>query len=152
MKTLWPETPIGESPCRFLISRRGSHTGNIVFRPDLIELSIRTLDRSARHDWRHFQRIKNELVSPEAEFVEIYPNENRLVDTANQYYLFGVEDWRVPFGFDTRLVSETTEARQTASGKQRPFGVYDKPYDLKIITQQMIDELITKRAERVEEA
>lgn len=53
-----------------------------------IHLSIRRVDRKASRDWRHFQRIKNELVGPEREAIEVFPPESKLVDTANQYHLF----------------------------------------------------------------
>lgn len=53
-----------------------------------IHLSIRRMDRKASRDWRHFQRIKNELVGPEREGIEVFPPESKLVDTANQYHLF----------------------------------------------------------------
>ena len=51
-------------------------------------LSIKRLDKKSIHDWRHMQQIKNELVGKDYEAVEIYPNEKRLVDTANQYHLY----------------------------------------------------------------
>jgi hypothetical protein len=57
--------------------------------PDIIHLSIRDNERSAKHDWRDLQRIKNEIVGPEAELVEVYPRESQLVDYANQYHLWG---------------------------------------------------------------
>ena len=53
-----------------------------------IHLSIRHQNRKAIRDWRHFQRIKNELVGAEREAIEIFPPESQLVDTANQYHLF----------------------------------------------------------------
>lgn len=53
-----------------------------------IHLSIRHNDRRAVRDWRHFQRIKNELAGPEREGVEVFPPESQLVDTANQYHIF----------------------------------------------------------------
>ena len=34
---------------------------------DIIHLSFRNNDRSARHDWRDFQRIKNEFLGEEHE-------------------------------------------------------------------------------------
>ena len=72
-------------------------------RPPMIHLSIRNQDRSPRHDWRDFQRIKNQLAGPEWEAMELYPAESRLVDGANQYHL-----WCFPFnigvGFQQRLV------------------------------------------------
>ena len=73
----------------------------------VMELSIRNNDRSARRDWRDFQRIKNELLGPEWEAAELYPAEERLVDSANQFYLFCVPPpYRFPFGFQERLVAE----------------------------------------------
>ena len=42
-------------------------------------LNIRRLDGApCIRDWRHFQQIKNELVGPECEAVELYPAESRL--------------------------------------------------------------------------
>jgi len=39
------------------------------------------------------------------EAVEIYPNEKRLVDTANQYHLFVFpKDYLIPFGWHHRTV------------------------------------------------
>jgi hypothetical protein len=70
-----------------------------------VHLTIRAVDGSARHDWRDFQRIKNELVGPEAEAVELFPAESRLVDTANHYHLWVFPDYRFPFGMQTREVS-----------------------------------------------
>ena len=46
----------------------------------LIWLSIKNADNCARHDWREFKRIKNELVGTDVEAVELYPAESRLVD------------------------------------------------------------------------
>ena len=69
----------------------------------MIHLSIRNADRSARHDWRDFQRIKNQLAGPEWEAVEIYPAESRLVDAANQYHLWCFQ-FTFGIGFARRLV------------------------------------------------
>lgn len=53
-----------------------------------MHLSIRHQKRKAIRDWRHFQRIKNELAGVEREAIEVFPPESQLVDTANQYHLF----------------------------------------------------------------
>jgi hypothetical protein len=45
-------------------------------------------DGEARHDWRDFQRLKNDLVGPMWEAVELYPREERLMDPSNYYLLF----------------------------------------------------------------
>lgn len=65
----------------------------------VIWLSIRRLDRAPLRDWRDFQRIKNELCGPEAEAVELYPAESRVVDMANQYHLWVFVGYAFPFGF-----------------------------------------------------
>ena len=92
-------------------------------------LSIRRNDRSACKDWRHFQYIKNQLVGPECEGIEIYPAESRLVDNANQYHLWVVQDpsVKVPFGFDERAV---TENKIIEGSVQRRFPENMMPEDL----------------------
>ncbi len=94
--------------------------------PDLVHLSIKRKDRKTARDWRHLQRIKNELVGPECEGVEVYPAESRLVDTSNQYHLwvFADPEFRIPWGFGERLVMtpEDVAASPIDSGAvQRPF-------------------------------
>ena len=75
--------------------------------PDMWHLSFKRRDREPFHDWRIAQRIKNTIVGPENEGVELYPADSRLVDTANQYHLFVIKDPEVgfPFGFRERLVT-----------------------------------------------
>jgi hypothetical protein len=91
--------------------------------PEMTWLSIKSIDQSATHDWRHFQRIKNELVGNECEGVEIYPAESRCVDSSNQYHLFVMRDpkLRLPFGFKERLVLDDGELCEKTGAKQRPF-------------------------------
>ena len=57
-------------------------------------------------DWRHFQQIKNDILGPECEAVELYPAESRVVDIGNKYHLIGSRDpaFRFPFGFAERKV------------------------------------------------
>ena len=57
--------------------------------PDIVHLSIRDNERTPRHDWRDFQRIKNEILGPEYELMELYPRESHLVDLSNQFHLWG---------------------------------------------------------------
>ena len=91
-------------------------------RPDLTHLSIKALDRSPVHDWRVFQEIKNMLVGPDYEGIEIYPAESRVVDTANQYHLwvFGGrrKDALKNFGFGAGLKSYSN----VGGAKQRRRG------------------------------
>jgi hypothetical protein len=74
----------------------------------VVHLSIRRFDRAPIRDWRDMQRIKNELVGPECEGIELYPAESRLMDTANSYHIWVCAEpgWRFPFGYDAgRVVS-----------------------------------------------
>lgn len=78
--------------------------------PAMVHLSIKRLDRQrpGQERFRDFQRIKNELVGPECEALELYPAESRLVDSADQFHLFAVKEpgVRFPFGFSSRLVTD----------------------------------------------
>lgn len=68
-------------------------------------------------DWRHLQQIKNLMLDPEWEAVEIFPAESRLKDPSNARYLWASS---VPFGFGmngTRVVFDSDRA----IAPQRPF-------------------------------
>lgn len=96
--------------------------------PDLgriVHLSFKTHDRQAYHDWRDMQRIKNELVGPDFDAVEIYPAESKLVDGANQYHLWVFLDAKLPFGFQERIVSDGN----WRGSLQRPFPPGERPAD-----------------------
>ena len=76
-----------------------------------IWLSVKHNDRRAIRDWRHLQRIKNELAGVEREAIDIFPPESQLVDTANQYHL-----WVLPVGQSTpftwhqgRMVADSSD-------------------------------------------
>lgn len=107
--------------------------GNESF-PDLVHLSIRRHDRSViAHDWRDMQRIKNEIVGPECEGVEMFPAESRMVDTSNQFHLWVIDDptFRFPFGYDGRLVVE----EEAANTRQRPWHKENRPNDITLLDE-----------------
>lgn len=95
----------------------------------ILHLSIKRVDGAAIHDWRDLQRIKNELAGPEWEGVELYPAESRLVDGANQYHIWCIED-QFPLGFNERLLCEDSENGVT----QRPWPEGQRPSDIKYIS------------------
>ena len=90
--------------------------------PPLVWLSIKRIDREPIHDWRELQDIKNALVGPECEAVELYPAESRLTDTANQYHLWCITDPEIrwPFGYRARELASPEEAARNGA-KQRAF-------------------------------
>lgn len=88
---------------------------------NLLHINIRRRDGGVIfRDWRHFQRIKNQLAGEECEAIEIYPAESRLVDTTNKYHLYACLDptFRFPVGFKKRDVSYDT-AGAAAGLRQR---------------------------------
>lgn len=92
--------------------------------PPLLWLSIRRNDRKPARDWRHLQRIKNELVGPECEGMEMFPAESRLVDESNQTHLWvmGSDTFRWPWGYTERSVlSHDDESIAEVGAVQRPF-------------------------------
>jgi hypothetical protein len=77
----------------------------------MIQIGIATLDGTARHDWREFQAIKNQIAGSECEAFELYPAESRLLDPSNYYTLWcfpGIRRLRI--GHDERRVLDQNEA------------------------------------------
>jgi hypothetical protein len=87
--------------------------------PAMWHLSIKRHDRYPVFNWRDIQTLKNELIGPENEAVQLFPAESRLVDGANQYHLFVLKDPTIkfPFGFWSRVVTEESIGKS----KNRPF-------------------------------
>jgi hypothetical protein len=83
--------------------------------PPFIHIAINRHDDAPCTNWHDFQQIKNELVGPECEAVELFPAESRLIDTANEYHLYVMPDakYRFPFGYERRLVLEQDVATGT---------------------------------------
>ena len=92
---------------------------------DLIHLIIVRHDRKPIHDWRHLQRIKNELTDPEFEAIEIYPTKRREFSINSHYHLWVTADksFHWGFGFSDRFVVDGS----TPTTKQRPFEYGFKP-------------------------
>lgn len=89
--------------------------------PAMLWLSIKRIDKEPIKDWRDFQRIKNELVGPEHEAVELYPAESRLIDTSNQYHMYVLKqsEVRFPFGMNDGRCVTGPDAAAAFGAKQR---------------------------------
>ena len=57
-------------------------------RDGYIEIGVHNHKRTTIMQWSHLQQIKNEIAGPDREAVMIFPSEDRLVDTANEYWLY----------------------------------------------------------------
>jgi hypothetical protein len=85
-------------------------------RGGMVQIGISSLDGTARHDWRDFQHIKNQIAGAECEAFELYPAEQRLMDPSNYYTLWcfpglkrirvGVEDGRRVLDSDVALAPQ----------------------------------------------
>jgi hypothetical protein len=103
----------------------------IVYGQPFIHLDVHRIDRGPCKNWEHFQQIKNELVGPEHEAVELFPAESRLVNTSHEYHMWVHADpgYRFPFGFGARWVldnpmkvelgSRGSNERSTSPGTDR---------------------------------
>lgn len=93
--------------------------GVVRYRDGAAYITLKRQDRHAVHDWRHLQQIKNDVCGPEAEAVELYPAESRLVDQANQYHLWVLPPGeRFPFGKTKRAVASDEEVRAFNRGRE----------------------------------
>jgi hypothetical protein len=120
----------GEEPEDYQVAIRYDRTakmirepGRMMFpraMPPVIHLSIKRVDREPVTDWRHKQEIKNMVVGPEFEGIELFPAESRCVDTANQYHLwvFGDQNAIRDLGFPVgkKLAEGAADARQRGFG------------------------------------
>ncbi|GHO65541.1 hypothetical protein KSC_044330 [Ktedonobacter sp. SOSP1-52] len=93
--------------------------------PDLLHLSFRRLDREIFVPYRDKMRIKDELVGPECEGVELFPARSREVDSSNQFHAWIIDDptFHFPFGFTQRLVTEAA----LDGARQEPWPANERP-------------------------
>jgi hypothetical protein len=81
----------------------------------LWHLSIKRLDKAPIMDWRDLQAIKSAICGAEAEAVQLFPAESRVVDTSNQYHLWvfmkgnGGRLPRFPVGWTTNMVLDESK-------------------------------------------
>ena len=98
-------------------------TGSVAARADDLDgglwIIVSRRDGGAVRDWRHLQRLKNQLAGSEREGIEIYPAESRLCDVGNATHLWLLPRGQVvPFGPLRRSVRDAGEIPGVA---QRPF-------------------------------
>jgi len=71
------------------------------FGTELDQLSVQRFDGKPVEGWDDLQQIKTDIYGPEVEAVELYPDEDRLVNLGNTRHLWvRVDGNRWPFGFD----------------------------------------------------
>lgn len=98
------------------IYQNDTYLVEVKYEKPLIHLDIRRHDFQRCTEWHDLQLIKNELIGPEYEAVQLFPAESRLVDTGNEYHLWVYPDPSVRFqvGFATRFVGSASEPVPTS--------------------------------------
>lgn len=97
------------------------YTVRVDRQPGFTHLSYHRHDRAPVRDWRHAQRIKNDVCGDETEGVELFPAESRLVDQANEYHIWCSTSGPFPLGFNEgrQVLSASQSAELTAGTKTR---------------------------------
>ena len=99
------------------------HAGEDTGWPAMWYLSIKRNDKEVIWDWRELQEIKNLICGEDNEGMQLFPAEERVVDTANQYHLFVIKEAGLffPIGFAVRNVTDAP----VANTKQRTLEGHD---------------------------
>lgn len=89
---------------------RTAHAG----REGMLHLSIHANDRGPMRNWRHMQQIKNEVAGELRTAIEIFPAEDELTDTSNEYHLWVLPDGvKLGYGLGTEpIVSDDQQVRE----------------------------------------
>lgn len=129
---------------RWQVNVREYHSFGLFAGQRVLHLSIKRLDKLPEHDWRNLQWIKNRIVGPDKEAIELYPMESRLVDGANQTHLWCLPDALIPVGWSERLVTEVSLKTKLPSGEivesvQRPFAPHVRPADLEQMEEKQCE-------------
>lgn len=101
--------------------------------PGLIHLSLKRRDRSILVPYQDKLRIKDELVHPECEGVELFSARSREVDMANQYHLWVVDSVRFRFPFSTQPLLHITEP----SGSENESDLLKRPWTPLLVGEQV---------------
>ena len=87
--------------------------------PPVVHLKIKAHDKRCVRDWRDMQRIKNEICGTEAEGVELYPAEGRLVDEVNEFHIFVLHPATgFPFGHERRATATPEQVDKNNQGNE----------------------------------
>ncbi len=72
-------------------------------RDGFVEVGIHNYRRTTHVPWRHVQQIKNEVFGPDREAVQLFPAEDRLVDAANEYWIYVYPTGTAPMRGEVKL-------------------------------------------------
>lgn len=90
------------------------------------QLGIYCEDGEARHDFRDFQNIKNDICGEDWEAIELYPAESRLLDPSNYYMLWCAP--KINIGINK---GRTIACPKTCTAPQRGWSPGSEPIELR---------------------
>jgi hypothetical protein len=95
--------------------------------PDIVYLFLQRLDRSALIPYRDRMRVKDELIHPECEGIELLPARSRVILPMEGCALWVIDDptFRMAFGFGKRAVSDIA----LDGAVQEPWPEGERPAD-----------------------
>lgn len=114
---------------------------SVVANSAMIVLSVQRLDGSPLVPYRDRMRIKDELVGPECEGIELLPARSHALPSMNGCALWVVDDpaFRFPFGFPRRYVSDQVLLPGVV---QEPWKPEERPADC--LSEEGLRELLSQ--------
>ena len=100
-------------------------------RDGFVELAVHNHNRTPHVPWRHLQQIKDEVMGPEREAVQLFPADDRLVDTANEYWLYVYPVGKAPMR-DRRTKVGMDHGRNVAYDMPDGFGKSRQAPEMKV--------------------
>jgi len=98
--------------------------------PPMVHLRIKAHDKRCVRDWRDMQRTKNEICGTEAEGVELYPEEGRLVDEVNEFHIYVLHPAAsFPFGRRSRATATPEESARDEKDEEIPGRAWQRDFD-----------------------
>jgi hypothetical protein len=91
-RVTFPGVAVDEIPAPDEVWGSSQYTATVHYLDDnrdgFIEVGIHNYHRTTHVPWRHIQQIKNEVFGPDREAVQLFPAEDRLLDSANEYWIY----------------------------------------------------------------
>ena len=91
-----------------------------------MRIGISSPDGEPRHDWRAFQKIKNQIAGNEWWAMELYPAESQLIDPSNYFLLWAA--LTLPFG---DRIGRVLAGPKNAIAPQRGWHTDDEPEEVR---------------------
>jgi hypothetical protein len=91
---------------RYLVQLHRNYQGEMNPNPPpRTMLAVRLISGEPFGNWADLQEIKNQLLGPEAELVQLLPAESRKMDMVNMYWFYDNAGAQFPFGSRRREVA-----------------------------------------------